>query len=207
MSTDPKIAEALERLEAERDRRVSEKIERGEAVRVLLSAVATQDMDAVRARKLAEMRRNGETREVIWDEMVIDTGVPRAPDQRGESADVVSNETEKSNENNEALVSNEADKTYSAEPIKSDDDEPKRSMWTQTEQPSAHNPGGSISEGWYRVVEGGSIVQVWDSQKRYLGSGTVQPGQDPVAVGRRVLREKTALSDFDRRIIYPPTRH
>jgi hypothetical protein len=63
--------------------------------------------------------------------------------------------------------------------------------------------GGSISEGWYRFNEAGGVVQVWDAQKNYLGSGSVQPGQNPIAVGRRVLREKTAGDSFNAPIAYP----
>jgi hypothetical protein len=81
MSTDPeKLAAALEQLEAEKQRRVAAKIEAGEAVRVLLSTVKTQDIEAVRARKLAELRSAGELREIIFDETIIDTGVPRCSD-------------------------------------------------------------------------------------------------------------------------------
>ena len=76
-----KEAAALTRLEQERERRINEKIESGAAVRVLLPIVAgareSVDADSARKRKLEELRRNGETREVYFDEVVIITGVPR----------------------------------------------------------------------------------------------------------------------------------
>jgi len=76
-----KEAAALTRLEQERERRINEKIESGAAVRVLLPIVAgareSVDADRARNRKLEELRRNGETREVYFDEVVIITGVPR----------------------------------------------------------------------------------------------------------------------------------
>src|SRR5262249_55550790 len=70
-----KEAAALTRLEQERERRINEKIESGAAVRVLLPIVAgareSVDADRARNRKLEELRRNGETREVYFDEVVI----------------------------------------------------------------------------------------------------------------------------------------
>ena len=71
----------LERLEQERERRRNEKIESGAAVRVLLPIVAgtsaSVDAESARKRKLEELRRNGEAREVFFEEITIITGVPR----------------------------------------------------------------------------------------------------------------------------------
>jgi len=84
---DPKKLEAaLEQLEAEKQRRIDEKVEKGEAVRVKLDVVVgTEDeIDAAveRAwqRKLAELREAGDTRKIYLseDDWVIITGVPRA---------------------------------------------------------------------------------------------------------------------------------
>jgi hypothetical protein len=78
MLTDKEVA-ALERLEAERARRISEKIEKGEAVRMRTLIVGSpESIDAVRARTVAAMRAAGEKREVFYgDPAVIITGVPR----------------------------------------------------------------------------------------------------------------------------------
>ena len=84
---DPKKLEAaLAQLEAEKQRRIDEKVEKGEAVRVKLNVVVgTEDeVDAAveRAwqRKLAELREAGDTRKIYLseDDRVIITGVPRA---------------------------------------------------------------------------------------------------------------------------------
>jgi len=76
-----KEAAALTRLEQERERRINEKIESGAAVRlpllIVADAPASVDAESARKRKLEELRRNGETREVFFDEVVIITGVPR----------------------------------------------------------------------------------------------------------------------------------
>src|SRR5262245_9674224 len=73
-----KLAEALERLEQERERRVAAKVEAGQAVVVPLLVATSQDPAVRKAAKLAELRAAGEKREVIFDTTVVDTGVPRA---------------------------------------------------------------------------------------------------------------------------------
>jgi hypothetical protein len=80
-------AAAIERLEAERQRRFEERIAQGKAIRVPLCVVVEDpgqeaaEVESAEADKLAELRKAGETREVIFDEpMVIITGVPRDAD-------------------------------------------------------------------------------------------------------------------------------
>jgi hypothetical protein len=80
-------AAAIERLEAERQRRIEKKVASGSAVRVPLCVVVgdpeqvAAEIESARARKPAELRKAGETREIIFDEpMVINTGVPRGAD-------------------------------------------------------------------------------------------------------------------------------
>jgi hypothetical protein len=86
---DPKKLEAaLEQLEAEKQRRIDEKVEKGEAVRVPSPVVVVgveQPTDALieraKADKLAELRAAGEKREIYFDAdkpTVIVTGVTRA---------------------------------------------------------------------------------------------------------------------------------
>jgi hypothetical protein len=96
------IAELERQLEAEKERRIDEKIARGEAIRVplerhpngMLVAIVTgvprgeskivANDAPYRARKVAELRAAGETREIYFEEPaeddigVIVTGVPRA---------------------------------------------------------------------------------------------------------------------------------
>ena len=86
---DPKMVEAaLAQLDAEKQRRIDEKVEKGEAVRVPSPVVVVgveQLTDALIERakedKLAELRAAGEKREVYFEAdkpTVIVTGVPRA---------------------------------------------------------------------------------------------------------------------------------
>jgi hypothetical protein len=82
-----KFAAALEQLQEEKRRRIDEKIAKGEAIRVpFLVVIGTpQEADAAiengKARKLAELREAGETREVYFEPVMgleaIITGVPR----------------------------------------------------------------------------------------------------------------------------------
>ena len=78
-----KLDAALERLEAERERRLAEKIEAGEIVSVALSVVvgtASQlaaAVEAAKTDKLKELRAAGETREIVFDVTMVVTGVCR----------------------------------------------------------------------------------------------------------------------------------
>ena len=66
MLTD-KETQALERLEAERERRIAEKIEKGAAVRAPLVVVAVpESIDTEKARRLSALRDAGEMREVYF---------------------------------------------------------------------------------------------------------------------------------------------
>src|SRR5262249_51511084 len=78
-----------EQLEAERERRIDEKVEKGGAIRVPLPVAvvggpeeAGAAAESARAAKLAELRAAGEKREIYFEEgdaiSVIITGVPRA---------------------------------------------------------------------------------------------------------------------------------
>jgi hypothetical protein len=82
------IAAAIAKLEAEKQSPIEDKIAKGEAVRVPSIVVGSPaSANAEKARRLAELRAAGETREVIFGfkpadgsdaREVIVTGVPRA---------------------------------------------------------------------------------------------------------------------------------
>jgi hypothetical protein len=82
MLADPeKLAAALEQLETERQRRIEERVEKGEAVRVPPLSVVVGHPESVAAAIeafKARLREGGEAREIIFDEpAVLITGVPR----------------------------------------------------------------------------------------------------------------------------------
>jgi len=88
LTEDPaKLEAALAELEAEKQRRIDERVDKGEAVRVASPVVVVgveQPTDALleraKADKIAELRAAGEKREIYFDAepTVIITGVPRA---------------------------------------------------------------------------------------------------------------------------------
>jgi hypothetical protein len=89
LTEDPaKLEAALAELEAEKQRRIDEKANKGEAVRVASPVIVVgveQPTDALleraKADKITELRAAGEKREIYFDAdkpTVIVTGVPRA---------------------------------------------------------------------------------------------------------------------------------
>ena len=84
-----KLEAALAELEAEKQRRIDEKVAGGEAVCMPLTIVLREHTDvaalveAEKARQIAKLRQAGDKREVLFDEPVlINTGVPRARGER-----------------------------------------------------------------------------------------------------------------------------
>jgi hypothetical protein len=74
------------------------------------------------------------------------------------------------------------------------DDAERRRVRTQIERPSERNPGGSVIEGWFRVI--GGLVYVEDMEGRTFGSAAILPGDDVLAIARKLLREKKLGGDF-----------
>jgi hypothetical protein len=201
---------ALERLEQERERRRNEKIETGQAVRVLLPVVvgasASVDAESTRKRKLDELRRSGETREVFFEELVIVTGVPRPGREPADYAPPHSAEPPAP-----AIMSRRGavspalqEDAPARAPAVVEEKTPPRRIRATIEQPNERNPGGVIVEAIYRV-EGGA-VKVEDLEGRLLGTQPITPGDDVEAAARRILREKK-VSQFYQPIPYPRSVH
>ena len=189
-----KLDAALERLQAERARRIAEKVEAGEVVVVRLSvAVASESeipdaVEQAKTRKLKELRAGGEVRAVQFDVMAVATGVCREgggddwkPDPRP------------------PLPAQDEDKEEARE-------EPRPPIvesyvWVQTRpcRDDGNDPG-EILEGWFSVDEG--TVTVTDREGRHITSGAMIAGEDPAALARLLLREK-GPEDFNRPISYP----
>jgi hypothetical protein len=198
-----KLDAALERLEAERERRLAEKIDAGEIIEVPLWVVAGSQAGAcaqveqAKADKLAELRAAGETREVVFEVTTVATGVckhgeatetkpwkPTAPPflprpQRDEVVDVVEDEVREA----PAPVI----ETYVQVQVRQcqDDDDP-----------------GQIAEGWYSIDNGQVIVT--NATGKYVGSHALLKGEDARMVAKRLLREKAPEGEsFNRRLDYP----
>jgi hypothetical protein len=196
-----KEAAALERLEQERARRISEKIEKGEAVRMPVLIVGSREsIDAVRARTLAAMRAAGEKREVVSCDRVIITGVPRAGREPENYRPPISSEPQPTPSIFDRRSPGGAPPFAVSEPQPTaPKQEPSGIEWRRVhvtvERPSETNPGGAIVEGLYRVEEG--MVKVADLQGKLLGTQPLKPGDDAEAAARKILREKKASAFYD----------
>jgi hypothetical protein len=210
------IIGAIERLEAEKRRRIDERVARGELVRVSLGdpdgipvivVGADEDPDEklelAKARKIAELRAAGDRRAVIFDTpedavTMILTGVPRGPDSYN-PADLITEEDKAPCPEDfsarrrvrEALSA--VDKPMPTTPAPASAEEPAeplvhRPIYAQVAPPTESDPG-QIIEGSFTISSGG-IVRVEDDQGILLGSEVLQPGADPAAVARRILRDK-----------------
>ena len=186
-----KIAEALAQLEEERERRINAKVDAGKAIRVNLLATVTQDLEARKAQKRAEFNTE---REIIFDTMVVNTGVPRT--RPGEQP--LPRVTERT-QTPEARPSPEPVRPVARVP---DMREPKRI--TATIPPRSEADFGVVFFGAYRVEAG--QVHVQDQDGKPLGSLPINPSDDVELIARRLLREKLSGGgslDFLGRINYP----
>jgi hypothetical protein len=196
MSLTEKEAAALERLEQERARRINEKIEKGEAVRMpVLIVGARESIAAARARTLAAMRAAGEKREVVSCDDPIITGVPRPGREPENYRRPISSEPPAP-----AICDRRSAPRDPREPTAPKQmAEPSgiewRRVWATVERPSETNPGGAIVEGLYRVEDG--MVRVTTLDGRPIGSAAFRPGDDVEAAARKILREKKASAFYD----------
>jgi hypothetical protein len=70
----------------------------------------------------------------------------------------------------------------------------------QTEAATETSPG-AIAEGNWELAD--DKVVVTDLEGRPIGSEKLKPGDDPVVVARRILRQGRSRKDFYREIRYP----
>jgi hypothetical protein len=200
-------AAAIERLEAERQRRVEERIAQGKAIRVPLCVVVEDleqvaaEIESVKADKLAELRKAGETREIVFDEpMVINTGVPREEDFGKDWAPLPPTKP---------YDRHDADDEPRKPAITRPSEEPAEPLMAhpirvQIAPPTETDPG-AIVEGSYTLAEDG-VVRVYDVDHNLLGTEHLPPGADAGPAARRVLRGKVGGGDFSRPLDYPPLR-
>jgi hypothetical protein len=211
-----KEAQVLERLEEEKERRIAQKIEAGEAIRGPVIVVgASESVDAAHGRAVAELRKAGEKREIVFpkyetDERgelreaisVVITGVPRAGRESDDiprhyyveppSPAIFPRASRPAEGRPHVDVANKAP-TAAQQPDKQIEHVERIYTKTQTEGPSQANPGGRIAEGWYMVRDG--TLHVEDMQGRLLGRRSVKAGDNIEALAREILREKT-VNDF-----------
>jgi hypothetical protein len=196
-----KLDAALERLEAERERRLAEKIEAGEIIEVPLWVVAGSQAGAcaqveqAKADKLAELRAAGETREVVFEVTTVATGVVKFGEATGPAW--------------KPTAPPYLPRPSSVAPPKEDEavreaPAPVIESYVQVQVGRCHDDDdpGEIAEGWFSVD--GRTVTVTAANGKYVGSRVMLEGEDARVVAKQLLREKQAPEeDFNRRLIYP----
>jgi hypothetical protein len=222
----PSRADELARLEeierqaaAEVERRVDEAVERGEVVRIPLNVfcAAEDDLEEARVRarvdKVSELRRAGEQRKPAFDEQVILTGVgrPGRDDRYAEKLQAKNaQQTIEQRQQEEAEAAkrveayHEGSRSHEPEPPpapmpKSIISQPPSDLqWVGVvvpiSGPSAANPAGRAVEGRFGVAD--FVLFVADAEGRLLTSRVLQPGDDPKAIARAVLRERLKPNPF-----------
>ena len=185
-----KMAEALDRLEEERERRTNVKVDAGKAIRVNLLATVTQDLEARKAQKRAEFNTE---REIIFDTMVVNTGVPR-PTPGEQLLPRVTERTQ---------TPEERPSPEPMRPVARVPDMVEAKKISATIPPRSEADLGVVFFGAYRVQFGQVFVE--DENGKSLGSLPVAAGDDVELIARRLLRDKLggSSSDFYGRIIYP----
>jgi hypothetical protein len=214
-------AAAIERLEAEKQRRRTEKIAKGEAVCVPLCIVlgvasdeeVAAEIESAKAREAARLREGGERREIIFEEPeVLITGVPGCD----ESFEPITKEDKAlrvedfSARRRVSEALNAVDKPMPNSPAPVSAEEPaelleEHRIYVQVAPPTENDPAGAIVEGSYSLTEDG-VLRVYDVDGNPIGTEHLSPDADAVAAARRVLRGKVGGGDFSRPLDYPPLR-
>jgi hypothetical protein len=197
-----KLDAALERLEAERERRLADRIEAGEVVSVPLCIVAGSESEAsarveeAKADKLAELRAAGDQREVKLTVELIVTGVLR----RGEAT-----ETEPWKPRPRLPAPVAADEVVLEEAVREEPQPPLIETYVQVQIRQCHDGDdpGEIAEGWFSID--GKVLTVTDANGRHVGSRAMIAGEDARVVAKQLLREKKVpeSESFSRPLNYP----
>jgi hypothetical protein len=210
---DKREAELLARLEAERETRIAEKIAGGEIVSVPLCTVAGSETEAraqverAKANALAELREKGDQREVVFAVTLVTTGVRR----HGEAADPAAAPSAPGFASGEDAPRQHlpppviAPTRRAAEVIEEEvREEPQPALieiyvCVQVGQCQDDDDPGEVVEGYFSVD--GKVVTVTDATGRHVGSRAMREGEDPKAVAKRLLREKTPEAESFNRVL------
>ena len=194
---------ALEQAEAEKRRRVNERIEKGEALRLPLVVVGRPcRAETEKQRRIAALRADGETREIVFDEAptgpapigVIVTGVPR-PARDGESPCENCTCSKPESAYPGAAARRELERKHEPAPAPMPRPSPELPLPTewwpfrvQIRAGDGAGDPGQIIEGRYGVVN--DLVYVEDDQGKAVGTQRLRPGDNPAGVAQKILREK-----------------
>jgi hypothetical protein len=191
-----KTLAALEQLEAERGRRLQDKIAAGDVVSQTITVVCTRDEDVEDAceRALANLPAlDSDGRPIHPDLSIIVTGVPRDPDfgnwvppqsASSEGTDHPSEETTRSGE--VRSPSSPSEPAYVRVTIRNGDKD---------------GDPGQIAEAFYTIEDG--LLVLRDSNDKHITSRALLKGEDPAVLAKILLREREGQNDFQQPIHYP----
>jgi len=196
-----KLDAALERLEAERERRLAEKIDAGEIIEVPLWVVAGSQAGAcaqveqAKADKLAELRAAGETREVVFDVTTVATGVARPGEATGPARKPLSPPY---------LPTRSPTAEVAEEEVIREDPQPVIETYIAVQIGQCQeDDAGAISEGWFSVDNGQVIVT--NANGKLVGSHTLLKGEDARVAAKKLLREKSPEAESFNRVLHYPS--
>src|SRR5262249_49109941 len=184
---------------------VNEKIEKGEAIRLLPVIVGHPcSAEAEKQRRIAALRAAGETREIIFGEQptedgsapigAIVTGVPRPGrdgEARCENCDCASAEPRYDARAYQRELEKRSEPPLRAVPKPAPELPLPTEWWPFRVQIRAGNGGddpGAIIEGRYGV--NGGFIFVEDTQGQPIGMQRLGPNENPAGVAQKLLREK-----------------
>jgi hypothetical protein len=187
-----KDAAALEWFEAEKARRLQDKIDAGEIVSETITVVCTRDEDAeeAKARALARHPAPDDGRPVHREFLYIFTGVPRGEHLPGQAP------PQTTASEGPALPSEPAGSGVSPSPS-----QPIPTHVQITISNGNEDDPGQIVEAFYTIEEG--LLVLRDRDKKFLTSRALLSGENPRTLARILLRE-AAPNDFQMPIRYKP---
>jgi hypothetical protein len=193
-----KDAAALERLEAERARRLQEKIDSGEVVSVQTTVVveaSDENTEGACERHLASLPTSTpDGRPIHYDLLIIVTGVPRGPHLPGQW---VPPQTASS----EGTTDHPDEETTRSGEVLSSPSSPSQPTYVKvTIRNGDEDDPGQIAEACYTIEDGAVVLR--DADDKHIASRLLKD-EDPAAVARALLREAEEPKDFNRPIHYP----
>jgi hypothetical protein len=165
----------------------------------------------VLSRRIAELRVQGETREIVFGGVFF-TGVPRSAAFRSKAATL-----SPVNGGSDFLEHRKVAAKIAADdgPKFSAPDEPEelpteispaRAIQTTVRSPKNDLDPGEIALGFYRILStgGARTVRVEDEHGRILASERLRPGEDAEVIAKRILRQKSGRIGFNAEIYIKP---
>src|SRR5262245_15671970 len=198
--TDPnKLRAARDQLKKEREEIITAAIEAGTAIRVPVSITQHGgDIEEVKQRVTEELRRNGEKREIYFDESTIFTGVPRSAAYFSRAqiakADEAPKERVRATEG-EAIRAQGFPAQYRPPQVSDVPSTERCRLRTTVQLPNATAPQGEVAEGWFMVRGGVLHVEDMHGRLKPCSPGTMRNRLRAVSSETRAAGATISTSD------------